>query len=263
MPDSIELLIQQVKGLPSTVALVCIEGNTRVDNCQWYFGHSVQVITTYDPRNSTWRAIVYPSECTLASASSYEIHLHASASRYLYSAVNCLLQDTHRRIAECFHFGSEGVVPVVTEREPPCNCLTRTPPLTMAKQGSKAQDMGTALGSVGRQWPDKADQHSISGAPHKTTCSCGLSPPTSEGQEICPVRQRVESTVEVTGQRTQDNCPVETLTADGGMNMGLRAKQLSAPVQSLEQVITPIRDPQLVAQPVGSTGVPGASQIEI
>lgn len=262
MSDSIEFLIQQVKGLPSTVALVCIEANTPVDNCQWYFGHSVQVITTYDPDNSTWRAIVYPSECTLASAGSYEIHLHASASRYLHSAVKCLLQNTHRQIAECFRFGSEGEVPVVKEREAPCNCLPWTLSRMMAKQGSEARDVQTALGRVGRPSPDKADQHSISGAPDETTGSCGLSPPTSEGQDIWPVLQKIESTLQVTEQRTHDSCPVETLTPGGGMSVVLGANQLSARVQSLEQVITPIGDLQLVAQPAGPSDVSEVSQFE-
>lgn len=238
-----------------------MEANPLPDDCKCYFGHSVQVITAYDDPTRTWRAIVYPSECTLASVSCYEIHLHASASMYLEGAVNGLLQTIHRRIAECFRFGNEGEVPGVKECEAKCNCLPRAASPTIAEQGSEVPGVNTALGSVEGISACEGDQPIASDSLEITTGSYGPSHQTSAGQDSSPVLQKIASTVEDIGQPTQHS-PVETPTAGDDKKVDRRARQPSAPVESPERVIMPIGDPVLTAQPVESTGLLEALQLD-
>lgn len=152
--------------------------------------------------------------------------------------LRCNIYD---RIADRFHIGNAGEAPVVQESVAPCKCQKHTGPLTVVEP-------------VARSVENEASEEVETA--HVTTGSG--SPRIQPGalQDIWPVLQRIESTLECIERRTP-HLPVETTTLREGRNIDRGA---GSPAHSTEQVVITNADRTLTAQYGESSGLPGVSQ---
>lgn len=186
------------------------------EHSKWYFGHEVQVIMFAHQPTGGCHVVVYPADCNLVSAVGRDIHLHAGAADP-YHALSAVLRDIRTRIASCFRVGDANAAPVLLECEPPCRCLQSTVSLVMVREGSEGE------GSP----PLENNRNITSGSGNSG----------SRAQDILPVIQKIQLTLEVMEQRLR-HCPVETALHP----MDLRAGQTDAAVRRPVQVVTPTAD---------------------
>lgn len=103
------------------------------------------MITFY---KSGWNAVVYPAECTRASAAGDQIHLHVRHTNSLHYAVRDLLGQINTRIGECFSVMDGKQTPVVQEFEAKCTCVQRTSFLAVAAQGGGVTEVQDVVSSA-------------------------------------------------------------------------------------------------------------------
>lgn len=207
---------------------------TLPDNCKWYYGHEVQVVTFYSPATCTWCAIVYPADCTLLSATSDQIHLHGRWANYLPTAVYKVREQMYKMIGERFLLGADGVAPVLHNREAPCTCLQQTASLTVVQHDVQG---------AGNNASDAAGQQRGSDAPDITSGSGSSGIHAVGTQEILPVLEKIYSTLEAIEQRMQHR-PVDTATQPEDNDSYRRSP------------------PTVARTPVGSSGLPNISHSE-
>lgn len=200
------------------------------DNCKWYFGHEVQVITFRTRATGKWSAIVYPADCVLASASSDDIHLHASSLPSLYTAVKNVRNITCDLIGDRFLLKSGDVAPVLHNYEAPCNCLQQTASLTVVQHGGQG---------VGGDSSATADQH------RGPEVEAGVAP------DIFPVLDKIQSTLDGIEQQMHLR-PVGNAALRDGTDVHHRDDPTA---HGSEPVITPTANLNLIPQASGVLSV--------
>lgn len=200
----------------------------------------MQVLTFYETPTNTWHAIVYPADCTLASASASQIHLHGRAAWSEYQAVDAVLDKIRNRIYKCFLLGGANEAPIFLEQEAPCNCHQRT--ISVVGQGSVGPDAEIVSPSVENKSTHGADPTRASDAPNISTGSSSLGTQQPAAQEILSVIQNIQSTLEAIEQRMH-HCPVYTSSPlSSGGDVDIRAGQPNPTIHSPVQAVTPPAD---------------------
>lgn len=97
----------------------------------------MQVITFHNSETSAWSCIVYPADCTLASATGEQIHLVGHGLGNIENAVYDVLQKLYTLIDRRFLPGSQTVAPVLQNRQAPCECLQKIASVVVVQHGGE------------------------------------------------------------------------------------------------------------------------------
>lgn len=180
----------------------------RLANCQWYFGHEVQVITFFKPLG--WCVVVVPASSTMASAmlahDNNAIHLF-SHSYSIYKALGIMQDQLQRQIGKSFRMGEGNDCVIVDDSKVPCDCIPPVSSPMIAEQQSKLLDLDTRLQGVEKDLSvilepiESSDIGSNNG--DVIGSSSKLVPDLPSAAEIWPMLQRIERTLDTIEQRME------------------------------------------------------------
>lgn len=148
MNNTEESLVQRLKGRTPPPGLV-LKSNTLLGNCQWYFGHEVQIATFYSNTSYKWSVLVYHAGMTIGSSSqggiSNDVHLYASSTATLFQALDVMKWQVYDLMDKLFTMEQEGgAIPTIKESPARCACQ-HVPTIAVAGDSNKIQALEARL----------------------------------------------------------------------------------------------------------------------